>query len=322
MKNATILLALIILCCANTTASAQNETFTQWENMPIHFNPALTGSFEGMLRFRANHRNQWQSILGKSSFKTTAASVDYKFGLGDKRKLSVGFHTIIDSGGQSLSSESYNLSTSVVQTLGNPNSSHHAIALGFEVGMHNNKIDLDNISWGTGNAGPPIIEIFNPNIKFADVSAGLTWQYLTKSHFSFQFGSAIHHLNRPNVSFNRANEARLSLLLNLHGNVEIPLFDKMSLVPSFLFSKFDVDDQLLVGVSNKWYFKSTDANFVQVGLFTKSTLNFDGRAFNVYVISASVEVDAILLGFSFDHFQGINSNAYELSVGYTLGRAN
>lgn len=319
MKNATILLILTILCFINTKASTQNETFTQWENMPIHFNPALTGGFEGILRLRTNHRNQWQSILGKNSFKTTAAAIDYKFGLADKRKFSVGFHTIIDSGGQSLSSESFNLSTSVVQTLGNPNSSHHAIALGFEAGMHNNKLDLDNVSWG---GGPPIIEIFNSNIKFADISAGLTWQYLTKSHFSFQFGSAIHHLNRPNVSFSKENETKLSLLLNLHGNVEIPLSNRVSLVPSFLFSNFDTDEQFLVGVSNKWYFKSTDANFVQVGLFTKSTLNFDARAFNVYVISASIEVDSILLGFSFDHFQGINSNAYELSVGYTLGRAN
>jgi hypothetical protein len=58
---------------------------------------------------------------------------------------------------------------------------------------------------------------------------------------------------------------------------------------------------------------------VQLGIFAKSTKNYNGNEINTYVLSATVEINSFLLGFSFDRFEEIESNAYEFSVGYVFG---
>jgi len=298
--------------------SAQDVTFSQWENFPVHFNPALTGNFEGSLRFRAKHRNQWRSLLGKNSYRISAASAEYKFKTGNKRQFSLGFHTIFDkAGASSFKTKTFNLSSSLVQKL----NVNHGISLGFNAGWGHSSIDLDNLSWGNGDPVEPEDFNFNSELNFLDISAGLNWQYTTKNHLSFQLGSALHHVNRPNVSLIQNSDNRLPFRFNLHGNVEIPLANKFSLVPSFLFVKRGIESQELLGLSNKWYFKSTDNNFVQVGLFVRSANHFDGTAFDIYVFSVSLEADGILYGFSFDRFQRIGRNAFEFSAGYTLNSA-
>ena len=67
---------------------------------------------------------------------------------------------------------------------------------------------------------------------------------------------------------------------------------------------------------NRWYPKSLNPNFVQLGFFAKSTNNYNGSDITIYVVSATVELNSFLAGFSFDRFQEIESNAYEFSVGY------
>lgn len=316
MKINSILIALTVLFISNSKALAQDPVFTQWENMSLYFNPALTGNFDGLLRFRVKYRDQWESFLKDNSYQTSAISAEYKFSRGSIRKISVGAFGILDKAG-SLNSrnKAINFSTSVIQYLGNPNNSLHSIAIGLNVGLANRKIDLDNAQWPGGMTPTDI----NEKTNFADVSAGLLWQYRSNTHFSFQLGSALHHLNKPNVSFYKNSVVKLYHRFNLHGNVEIPLIQKFSMVPSFLFSSQGPSEQLLFGFNSKLYLKSLNSNFVQLGIFAKSTNNFNGRAINIYVFSATVEINSFLFGFSFDRFQAIESNAYEFSIGYTFG---
>jgi type IX secretion system PorP/SprF family membrane protein len=318
MNKKSILIALAVFFIATSKALAQDPVFTQWENMPLYFNPALTGNFDGVLRFRAIYRDQWGSILKGLSYKTSAISADYKFSGGSARKISVGaFGTLDKAGSLNSSNKAINFSTSVIQNLGNPDHSHHSIALGLNVGLANQKIDVDNLQWPGGGGTPPTD--IKGKINFTDVSAGLLWQYRSSTHFSFQLGSALHHLNQPNVSFYKDGVVRLYHRFNLHGNVEIPLAPKLSMVPSFLFSSQGPSEQLLFGFNSKYYLKSLNPNFVQLGLFAKASNNYNGRAINVYVLSAAVELNSILFGFSLDHFPELESNAYEFSVGYTIG---
>ncbi|HLP92480.1 MAG TPA: PorP/SprF family type IX secretion system membrane protein [Saprospiraceae bacterium] len=322
MNTKSILLALTLLFIAQSKSLAQDPVFTQWENMPLYFNPALTGNFDGLLRCRAKYRNQWASLLKNNAYHTSVVSADYKFAKGSVRKISIGAFGVLDNAGSAnYSNKSINLSTSVIQNLGNPDHSRHSIALGLNVGLANRKIDLDNLQWPGGPGSMPTTDM-NEKVNFADISAGLLWQYKSNTHFSFQLGSALLHVNRPNVSFFKNGVSKLYHRLNLHGNVEVPLTHKFSVVPSFLFWNQGPSDQLLFGFNNKWYFKSLHPNFAQLGFFAKTTDNYNGRAINVYVLSATVQLRSFLLGFSVDRFQAIESNAYELSVGYTFGMYN
>lgn len=318
MLNKSIFIALTILFIAGSKALAQDAAFTQWENMSSYFNPALTGNFNGLLRCRAKYRNQWRSLLKDNSYKTSAISAEYKFPAGNVRKISVGILGIKDKAGSlDFRKNAVYFSTSVLQSLGNSDLIHHSIAFGLNVGLITNKIDYTNAHWPGGI--PP--SDINDKTEFADASAGLLWQYESKTHFSFQLGSALHHLNRPNVSFSDTSISRLYHRLILHGHVEIPLVHTFSIVPSFLFSAQGPSEQLLFGFNNRWYPKSQYANYVQLGIFAKTTKNYSGTtAINIYVLSASVEINSFLVGFSFDRFQNVDSNAYEFSAGYTFGK--
>lgn len=313
MKNKPILIALTVILIGSSKALAQDAVFTQWENMPLYFNSALTGNFEGLIRLRANHRNQWASLLKDNSYQTSAVSAEYKFSSGSVRKISFGALAIQDKAGSlDFKNTTINFSSSVNQHLGNPNNLHHSIAIGLNVGLTTSKIDFENAQWPGGMPPTGI----NEKTNFTDVSVGLLWQYKSNTHFSFNLGSALHHLNRPNVSFSDSSVSKLYQRFNLHGHVEIPLVQKFSIIPSFLFSSQGPYEQLLFGFNNRWYPKSLNPNFVQLGFFAKSTNNFNGRYITIYVVSATVELNSFLAGFSFDRFQEIESNAYEFSVGY------
>ena len=125
--------------------------------MPLHFNPALTGDFEGLLRFRAKYRNQWQSILGNSSFKTSAASIEYNLIKKSQREISIGFNSIFDKAGSlNFRTKTFNLSSSITQHFGNIEDSHHSLAIGFKAGIANRKIDFSTIIWPSGPQSEPI----------------------------------------------------------------------------------------------------------------------------------------------------------------------
>src|SRR5687767_11698821 len=232
VKYKPILIALTVIFLASAKAFGQDAVFTQWENMPLYFNPALTGNYEGLLRFRANHRNQWASLLKQNSYKTSAVSAEYKFSKGSLRKISLGALAIQDKAGSlDFRNESIIISTSVIQHLGNPDNFPHSIAMGLNVGLTTRKLNFNNAQWP---GGPPPMDI-NEETNFADVSAGLLWQYRSKSNFSFNLGGALHHLNKPNTSFSDSSVSKLQHRFNLHGHVEIPVVQKFSIVPSFLF---------------------------------------------------------------------------------------
>lgn len=314
MKNTSVIFTLTLIFFTVSSTLAQDALFTQWENMPVYLNPALTGNFDGLLRLRAQHRNQWRSILKDNSYKTNAVSAEYKFANASARKISVGAFYIKDKAGSlDFRTGSINLSTSVVQNLGNPDKALHSIALGFKVGWAGSKLDFENAQW----PGPPPADI-NDRTSYADVSAGLLWQYKSNAHFSFQLGSALHHLNSPNVSFSDTSVYRLNHRFNLHGNIEIPLVRSFSMVPSFLFSSQGSSEQLTFGFNNRWYPAASSPNFVQLGIFARSSKNYSRSEINTYMLSATVELSSVLLGFSFDRFEEIDSNAYEFSIGYVL----
>ncbi len=316
IKKILTLVWLFLLLSNIFPTSAQDATFTQWENMPVHFNPSLTGNFEGLLRFRAKYRDQWRSVLEKSAYKTSAVSFEYKFKKGSKRKLSIGTHSILESAGQSSSGNSFNFSTSISQNLGNVKRAHHKLALGFNLGIATNKLDLDKIIWPPG-VDPEGLKSKN---SYPDFSTGFNWQYISDNHFQIQLGSGIAHLNRPNISFSETGIDRLYIRYSIHGNAEIPLMSKASLSPSFLYLKQGIIDQLLFGLAGKIYFISNDNDFFQIGLYAKTTQNYYGTDLNIFVLSTMMEFNSILFGFSVDHFQSIKSNAYEFSIGYILGK--
>ena len=320
MKNKTLLISLAILFLGFSNIDAQDAFFRQWESMPLHFNPALTGNFDGMMRFRGKYRNQFQSSLRDASFKTSAVSAEYKFNNGESRDLSLGAYGIIDKKGSlDLTDQSLNLSSSIVQRLGKSEKGNHFVGVGINLGLAQRSIDYSKAMWAPG----PIPDTtFNNKANFIDLSSGLYWQYQSRSHFSAQLGSALSHLNRPNVSLSENHADKLYMRFNLHGSVEIPITKKISIVPSFLYLSQGPSDQLLFGGNTKWYLNKENNNNLQFGFFAQTINELNETQVGAYVFTASAEIKSILVGFAYDRFKYFNSDAYELTLGYIIGRKN
>lgn len=321
MKYPVVLLLIIFMTFVKSDLKAQDPTFSQWENIPIYFNPALTGDFEGTLRFRLKYRDQWRSFLNEDAYSTGIGSVEYKFAKGENRKVSLGFYALRDQAGDSeFTTNSYHLSTSVSQNLGNVEQSYHAISVGINIGAANRKVDFIIFPPDPFMPGP--FETTTLKTEYFDLSAGLNWKYHTKTHFTAEIGTALNHVNRPDDSFSGNSNQRLPMRFSFHGNIELPLAKKISALPSFLYLKQGPAEQLLFGLSGKFYFKEDFHNFLQFGFFAKTTKNFNGTNIGVYVGSATIEINSILIGFSFDRFTNLplDGNAYEFSLGYIIGK--
>jgi len=77
MKRIYIVSFFLLSFC---TDYAQDINFSQFQEIPILRNPALTGVFNGDIRFVAGYRNQWLTV--PVNFNTMAASVEYKKQIG------------------------------------------------------------------------------------------------------------------------------------------------------------------------------------------------------------------------------------------------
>jgi len=102
------------------------------------------------------------------------------------------------------------------------------------------------------------------SINYLDVSAGAAWYYTFSKNSYYYIGAAMHHINRPNVSFfdtningntiatdSNSDGRSLFRKLTLHGGAQLKLTSSMTLLPSFVF--FDQGPHRQVNMGS--YFK-------------------------------------------------------------------
>lgn len=315
-RNLLILFGLLLTC---TFLRAQDASFTQWESFPLNFNPALTGDFEGLMRVRGKYRNQWESILGEYAYRTHAVSAEYNFKDGNNRRVSIGAFGITDVAGRSrYRTNNLQISGAVNQYLGNKEARHHEIGIGFSAGWGNQSFKEQDMYW------MDTIFIGNSDAtNYADLSAGLHWQYQGRNHFQVKAGYGLHHINRADISFENMLEDRFYLRHAAHVQVEVPLHNAISILPSALYQEQGPSNEILFGMEGRWYFLKDGADYLQLGCRARATNSFSKDIeLNTYIITATVVFKSVLVGFAWDRHTGFYkpTNAYEFTVGYVLGR--
>lgn len=312
--NSNLLKLVLIFsfsCTVKSTIHGQIYILSQWENISQLYNPSLSGNFEGQARLRATHRNQWRSILGKNSFKTSFLSFDYNFNLKNNRKFTLGTFSVFDvAGASNFRTNSINMTGAISQSLGERN----VIVLGVNAGTAVNKIDLENLVFAGNIDSLDLRE----KKRYFNFSTGLNWCFQKENGFKVQIGSGLYHLNRPDVSLSKNSVSRLELRYTIHGKSEIPINRKFSFEPSVLYFAQGSADQFLFGLNNKIYLSTAKSNVINLGLFARTSNNFSGTEVNIFVFSSIIELNTVYFGFAFDRFQGIESNAFEFSIGYRI----
>lgn len=331
MKRIIVTFAALLLLFSS---DAQDKHFTQFYASPLTLNPALTGAFNGRYRVGGIYRDQWRNVL-ESPYTTFAGAVDVRWDLElDSRfkdALGVGILFYNDRvGGIDFSTNQMALSAAFHKGL--DYDKKQFLSAGFQLGIAQRNVnyedlffddqfnDLDQFNGATGENLP------ENNFSFADFSAGLNYTFSPTKRMSFFIGGAVHHLNSPQISFfpeQNGGESELFTKYSAQFSAQIPLTDRLSLIPRALFAKQGPHVEMNFGSNLRIGLNDFTNNAVQFGSWVRPVTNEDDQlALDALIVLFGLEISNVLIGFSYDvNLNAINTinrsqNAFEISVVY------
>lgn len=281
MKISKLKYCVFLICCLSLSVYGQDIHFSQFESAPLNLNPANCGLFEGKWRISANHRNQWQSVT--VPYKTYSLSIDTKIAhLFKKLKLSAGILLNNDKAGDAdLGMTEADIPISLQYEL----SGNKDISVGILPSYSWRSFDYQELKFGNqydGEKYDPSISsgfIYDDEISFFDISAGLVFSHDPISTASYSCGFSINHINKPCYSFYDDDNVSLQPRYSLFGSGIIRLSPVIDALPAFLFMKqstyieFDIGSRFAFSTENKkvtaiyggLFYRLSDALIISTG---------------------------------------------------------
>jgi type IX secretion system PorP/SprF family membrane protein len=207
MKKRYLILVLSVVVMFTNSLSAQDIHFSQYNNCPQLYNPALTGQFETMLKGTLLHRRQWRGI--GSGYTTSGVDAQYKLlSLYNDNYFGFGLMVLKDDAGKAQmgtlmvrGSAAYNL----VAT------DNDLFSSGVQIGFEQRSINFDGLAWDSqfdGVAYDPSLDdrerFITTTRSFVDIGAGAHWKHRNKKRFDL--GYAIYHANQQITMIARGDD--------------------------------------------------------------------------------------------------------------------
>ena len=292
--------------CIPNFLSAQDIHLLQFNSSPQNLNPAQTGLFDGDWRFVGNYRNQWSVI--PVPYNTYSISTDTRlnryFNKEESRfknsspALGVLFNT--DKAGDSkLKTTQAYLSASIIKKLNKD--STHFISIGIQPGIVNKSFNSNDLTFDqqfNGNNYDASLsngENFpNTNFTYFDVGAGLVYYWEKSPRKKLNIGISTFHLNTPKQSFFYVKNIKLDIKTNISGIAEIPITNRIGVLPSFLYQRQGKFQETNFGLFGKYYLASVD------GMTTAISLGTFARAKDAFVMVANMDYRNFNVGVSYD----------------------
>lgn len=236
MKRVLFVISLLVALKVNS----QDPRFSQFHLMPTYLNPAMTGFFDGDVRFAAIYRNQWFTLgspYGNTKYETIGGAIDGCIKVGkpngdyDRKQdyIGVGGAFIRDvAGDQAFTSTDGFINLAYSKTFGYK--VKHSIALGLQG-------EIMATQFRNGGAVFPdgIIEnIGKSNIKF-DATVGIRYHVDFMKRLNMYFGFAYSHVTTPTYNFLDISSDKLYAKYVAHAGAIIAIRDRVNLAPSFMF---------------------------------------------------------------------------------------
>jgi len=314
IKRLAFYLSLVFILTV-TVVRGQDIHFSQFYMSPLTLNPALTGVMNCNTRIVGNYRNQWASVLGKSSYNTYAVSYDQKMPVGRYDNFGFGANIWSDvAGSLDFQTLTLKLSGSYARRVGGDRRKSHYMVLGVEAGGSQRSIDYTNAQWpvqvtdGEFNGGiDPGEQNLQDNFLFGDIGMGLLWFSVLDKKTNWYLGGAINHLNQANLSFYREDGDAVEKYYTktvLHAGGEFPMGDgDVSLVPGAVF--FNQGPSLEINAGNSFRFNlDGDGQSFQFGAWMRMARHFE----------KPLLMDAIILSTRFDYSNWGIGFSYDINV--------
>jgi len=306
---------IFLLLLGAVSVNAQDLHFTQFHMSPLTLNPAMTGLFNGNFRLTANYRNQWQSILPNTPFRTFAGSVELSGKSGQDNRIGIGLHIFSDQAG-SLNLSKTSVSGSVGYLMALTRTKDYYIAAGIQAAYTNSSYNYLNITtgnqWQDGklNGDAATGETYaQPTTTYLDAGMGFMWYHIRNVRNYQYVGGSAFHINRPEYAFltNSGDEGRrLYAKYVVHFGAGITVGPRFDVVPYALgmlqgpsfefntgaFAKFMLDER-----KNSAY----GGTAFYIGPFYRIVGNNDNNVGSDAVILATkLDVESVTFGLSYD----------------------
>ena len=251
------LFAILILVAADV--SGQDPRFSQFHLMPQYLNPAMTGFFDGDVRFAAIFRDQWFTLgspYGGTKFETEGGEVDGCIKVGkpsgdyDRKQdyIGVGASVIRDVAGD----EGYTQTNGMVNLAYSKTFGYkvkHSIAIGLQGEIMSDQFR----NGGAVFPGPTIENIGKNNIKF-DATAGIRYYLALEKRLNMYFGFAYSHVTSPTFNFLDISSSKLYAKYVGHAGAVVAVRDKINLVPSLMILSQGPSFEANIGASAQYIF--------------------------------------------------------------------
>jgi type IX secretion system PorP/SprF family membrane protein len=299
---------------------AQDPIFTQYFMVPQVLNPGFTGLLEttnaGIL-----HRTQWPDL----DFRVDS---DFVYAYTWEENINSGFGLNLLSQREVFTDYKFleaSLSYAYRVRLTDEWYFRPAVEVGFghkSYGFQNLVLgDQINIGSGIINSGSIDPLLYNENVNFIDVSAGMLI-----NNESGWFGLSLKHINKPNISFEKDGNVPLDRFFSANFGYEFHIADYIDII-SFPYETrlLVTTNYMLQGSSDRWdlgtglVFKNY---FFGVGAATSPSKNTLDSNFLISVnLFGGLQYDHFKFGYSYDfnttHI-GKTGGVYELSFMYVF----
>lgn len=296
------------------TINAQDLVFSQFNNLPLHLNPALTGTAFAP-RVGVAYRNQWQQL--PNAFISYYVAADHFL---PEANSGIGLSIAADNQGDGLySTTTINLHYAYSMQLNNAAS----LAMGFEGGATEARIRLDKLVFldqlsqsANGQVLAATAENLpqNSNKWFGDLGFGA--MIFGKTLYG---GLAAHHLNVPYIGFlDNKQSGNLPLRLNANFGAKIPFaqsnFRKNN-------EEYYITPNILLAMQGG-SFQATAGATARLGVISAGGyFRYAAQGVDAAILYLGFQYDLFRLGYSYDNTLSALANTggtHEITLTFSL----
>lgn len=333
---------LLFLLAVPFLARAQDARFSNLAASPQLTNPAMTGMIPGQMRFTANYRELYGSLLGDGGYRSVGAGVELRRPAGNGNFFGLGLQLQRDQAGVSDFVRSQGLvGFSYQQHLGGGRGNRgvgHFLSAGAQVGLAQrgydfNKLWFSNQYFVDGGTRESYIDTSLPSGEgfagrgagaYLDFNAGIGWFGNFGNRRGAYIGAGVYHLNKANVSPLPGSQDLLDQRFVINGGGELPLGSgEMSLLPAARIMMQGPGYEALFGSNIRYTERQWKEVALRAGLWGQmSNQSGDSPSINAWIVSVGLETEQLQFGVSYDLSVGDlntvtnNRGGWEISMIY------
>ena len=328
-------IGVVLFVLSSLALNAQDIHFTQFYMSPLNLNPALTGVMNCKTRMVANYRNQWSAVLAANAYNTYSVSYDQKIPVGREDYFGIGGSLWGDVAGESrFGTTQGRVSLSYSKKMAGYRKKASYLVIGADAALTSRSISDNDLRWPsqiTGDGFDPTRPNNEPNFNdldflYADIAAGLLWFSVIDNNTNWYFGAALHHLNRPNVTF-LGDEVNLYSRYTLHAGLQFEIARKISMLPFGVYMAQGPHRSLNAGTNFRFAMgpsRTTNQSF-EVGAWYRVGNKVQGGLHSdAVILSSRFNYEQFGIGFSYDiNVSGLRqasaaNGSFEFSLIYNI----